>query len=125
MENIKQSDTTEHLIDAIIEGVRRKKGREIIDMDLSKLNNTECNHFIICHGNSNTQVEAIARSIEETVEEYTGQNVWHTDGYKNAQWILLDYSEIMVHIFQLEWRKHYDLEQLWADADFINYNSEN
>lgn len=125
MENIKQSDTTEHLIDAIIEGVRRKKGREIIDMDLSKLNNTECNHFIICHGNSNTQVEAIARSIEETVEEYTGQNVWYTDGYKNAQWILLDYSEIMVHIFQLEWRKHYDLEQLWADADFINYNSEN
>lgn len=125
MENIKQSDTTEHLIDAIIEGVRRKKGKEIVDMDLSKLNNTECDHFIICHGTSNTQVEAIARSIEETVEEYTGQNVWHTDGYKNAQWILLDYSEIMVHIFQLEWRKQYDLEQLWADADFITYNSEN
>jgi len=125
MENIKQSDTTTDLIDAIIEGVRRKKGHGILDLDLTKINNTECNHFIICHGTSNTQVEAIARSVEETVEEITGQNVWHTDGYKNAQWILLDYADIMVHIFQEEWRKHYDLEQLWADADFINYNSEN
>ncbi|HOO83392.1 MAG TPA: ribosome silencing factor [Prolixibacteraceae bacterium] len=125
MENIKQSDTTTDLIDAIIEGVRRKKGHGILDLDLTKINNTECNHFIICHGTSNTQVEAIARSVEETVEEITGQNVWHTDGYKNAQWILLDYADIMVHVFQEEWRKHYDLEQLWADADFINYNSEN
>ncbi|HPR59976.1 MAG TPA: ribosome silencing factor [Prolixibacteraceae bacterium] len=125
MENIKQSDTTTDLIDAIIEGVRRKKGHGILDLDLTKINNTECNHFIICHGTSNTQVEAIAGSVEETVEEITGQNVWHTDGYKNAQWILLDYADIMVHVFQEEWRKHYDLEQLWADADFINYNSEN
>ncbi|MBN2263978.1 MAG: ribosome silencing factor [Prolixibacteraceae bacterium] len=125
MENIKQTDTTTDLIEAIIEGVRRKKGHGILDLDLTKINNTECNHFIICHGTSNTQVEAIARSVEETVEEITGQNVWHTDGYKNAQWILLDYSDIMVHVFQEEWRKHYDLEQLWADADFITYNSEN
>lgn len=125
MENIKQTDTTTDLIEAIIEGVRRKKGHGILDLDLTKINNTECNHFIICHGTSNTQVEAIARSVEETVEEITGQNVWHTDGYKNAQWILLDYADIMVHVFQEEWRKHYDLEQLWADADFITYNSEN
>ena len=125
MENIKQTDTTTDLIEAIIEGVRRKKGHGIIDLDLTKINNTECNHLIICHGTSNTQVEAIARSVEETVEEITGQNVWHTDGYKNAQWILLDYADIMVHVFQEEWRKHYDLEQLWADADFITYNSEN
>jgi ribosome-associated protein len=124
MDNIKEKGTID-LLDAIIEGVRRKKGREIIDLDLSKIHNTECNHFIICHGTSNTQVEAIARSVEETVEEITGQNVWHTDGYKNAQWILLDYADIMVHIFQEDWRKHYDLEQLWADAEFINYNSEN
>lgn len=125
MENIKQTDTTINLLDAIIEGVRRKKGRGILDLDLSKLDQTECDHFVICHGTSNTQVEAIARSVEETVEEITGQNVWHTDGYKNGQWILLDYADIMVHIFHEEWRKHYDLEQLWADADLNTYNSEN
>ena len=125
MEKVKQKNTKTHLIAAIIEGARRKKGLKILDLDLTKLNNTECSHFIICHGTSNTQVEAIAHSIEETVEEITGQDVWHTDGYKNAQWILLDYAEIMVHVFHEEWRKHYDLEQLWADAEFNNYNSEN
>jgi ribosome-associated protein len=122
-------DNTNHveqlLIEAIVEGVRRKKGEEIVKLDLSSLGGTECNHFIVCHGNSNTQVEAIARSVEETVEEITGENVWHTDGYRNAQWILLDYSNIMVHVFQKEYRSHYDLESLWADAKICNYNSEN
>lgn len=122
MENVKQS---KHLIEAIVEGVRRRKGQGIIELDLTELENTECNHFIICHGTSNTQVEAIAHSIEETVEEYTGESVWHTDGYRNAEWILLDYSNIMVHIFQEEWRKHYDLEHLWFDAKVKEYNSEN
>jgi ribosome-associated protein len=118
------SNQTNYLIEAIIEGVRRKKGKEIINLNLTKLENTECDHFIICHGNSNTQVEAIARSVEETVSEITGQKVWHTDGYRNAQWILLDYSDIMVHVFQEEWRKHYDLEALWADAGLRQFKSE-
>jgi ribosome-associated protein len=113
------------LIDAIIEGVRRKKGEGIINLDLRNLESTECDNFIICHGNSNTQVEAIARSVEETVEELTGNNVWHTDGYRNAQWILLDYADIMVHIFQKEQRSRFDFETLWADAKLIQYNSEN
>lgn len=125
MENIEQTNSTKHLIEAIIEGARRIKGKDILDLDLSRLEYTECNHFIICHGSSNTQVEAIARSIENTVKEMTGENVWHTDGYRNAQWILLDYSDIMVHIFQEEWRKHYDLENLWADANIKKYNIEN
>jgi ribosome-associated protein len=125
MDKIKESKSTNILIDAIIEGVRRKKGEGIIDMDLVKLNNTQCNHFIICHGNSNTQVEAIAQSIEDTVEELTGENVWHTDGYKNAQWILLDYSDVMVHVFQKDTRSLYDLESLWADAQIKTYKTDN
>lgn len=125
MDNTKQSNSSDYLIDAIIEGVKRRKGKEIVDLDLTRLGNTECNHFIICHGSSNTQVEAIARSVEETVEETIGENVLHTDGYRNAQWILLDYSDIMVHIFQEDWRKHYDLENLWADAKVKKYNTEN
>ncbi len=125
MDKIKESKSTNILIDAIIEGVRRKKGEGIIDMDLVKLNNTQCNHFIICHGNSNTQVEAIAQSIEDTVEELTGENVWHTDGYRNAQWILLDYSDVMVHVFQKDTRSLYDLESLWADAQIKTYKTDN
>lgn len=125
MDKIKESKSTNILIDAIIEGVRRKKGEGIIDMDLVKLNNTQCNHFIICHGNSNTQVEAIAQSIEDTVEELTGENVWHTDGYRNAQWILLDYSDVMVHVFQKDMRSLYDLESLWADAQIKTYKTDN
>jgi ribosome-associated protein len=124
--NVLEKEKSENLlIEAIVEGVRRKKGEEIINLDLTGIGNTECSHFIVCHGNSNTQVEAIARSVEETVEEFTGENVWHTDGYRNAQWILLDYCDIMVHVFQKEYRNHYDLESLWADAHVSNYNSDN
>jgi ribosome-associated protein len=119
------NNTSNTLIDAIVEGVRRKKGESIVDLDMIMLENSQCDHFIICHGNSNTQVEAIARSVEETVEEYTGQNAWHADGYRNAQWILLDYSNVMVHVFQKEFRNHYDLESLWADAQINIYKSEN
>ena len=125
MNEVKNYKSSNKLIDAIIEGVRRKKGESILDLDLAQLNNTQCNHFIICHGNSNTQVEAIARSVEETVEEITGENVWHTDGYRNAQWILLDYSDVMVHVFQKETRNYYDLESLWADAKIKTYKSDN
>lgn len=113
--SIKETET-EHLINAIVEGIQRKKGLELIKIDLTKINNTECKYFIICHGNSNTQVDAIAHSVEDTVEELINEKVWHTDGYRNSLWILLDYADIMVHIFQKEARKFYDLENLWADA---------
>ncbi|MDA3928723.1 MAG: ribosome silencing factor [Prolixibacteraceae bacterium] len=125
MENKNISGTTNQLIKSIIEGIQRLKGEVILDLDLTKLENTECNHFIICHGNSNTQVESIAKSVEDTVKEITGEKAWHTDGYRNAEWILLDYSDIMVHIFQKDIRGHYDLENLWADANIITYNEEN
>ncbi len=107
---------TEQLIDAIVEGIQRKKGVDIIKIDLTKINHTECKYFIICHGNSNTQVDAIARSVEETVEELINEKAWHVDGYRNSIWVLLDYADIMVHVFQKEARKFYDLENLWADA---------
>jgi ribosome-associated protein len=107
---------TEQLINAIVEGIQRKKGLELIKIDLTKINHTECKYFIICHGNSNTQVDAIAHSVEDTVVELINEKAWHTDGYRNSLWILLDYADIMVHIFQKEARKFYDLENLWADA---------
>ncbi|MFA9388837.1 MAG: ribosome silencing factor [Prolixibacteraceae bacterium] len=125
MENVNKTSSTHQLIDAVVEGLQRRKGEKIIDLDLTKLGHVECDHFIICHGNSNTQVDAIARSVEETVKEMTGENAIHTDGYRNSEWILLDYSDIMVHIFQKDLRGHYDLESLWADAKIKTFNTEN
>ena len=88
------------LIEAIIEGIQRKKGLDIINIDLQTLSNTECDNYIICHGTSNTHVDAIAHSVEETVEELKNEPVIHRDGYNQAQWMLLDYVYIMVHVFQ-------------------------
>jgi ribosome-associated protein len=112
---VKETET-EHLANAIVEGIQRKKGINIIKIDLTKINHTECKYFIICHGNSNTQVDAIAHSVEDTVEELINEKAWHKDGYKNSIWVLLDYADIMVHVFQKEARQFYDLENLWADA---------
>lgn len=125
MENKTISGSSKKLIKGIIEGIHKLKGEEVVDLDLTKLENTECNHYIICHAKSNTQVEAIARSVEKTVFETIGEKAWHTDGYQNAQWILLDYTDIMVHVFQKEVRSYYDIENLWADASVTVYNDEN
>jgi ribosome-associated protein len=116
-------NSQQDLINAIIEGIRRKKGLEIINIDLKKFNYSECDNFIICHGTSNTQVEAIANSVEETVLGLQNEPVWHSDGYKNAQWILLDYAYVMVHIFQEPFRRLYNLESLWADGNFYYIDS--
>lgn len=113
-----------NLVEAIIEGIQRKKGLEIVDIDLQVLNNTECDHYIICHGTSNTHVDAIAHSVEETVEELKNEPAWHRDGYKQAQWILIDYANIMVHVFLEPVRRLYDLEGLWADGRILNIDAD-
>jgi ribosome-associated protein len=104
------------IVDAAIEGIRRLKGRKIALIDLTTIHHTECGYFIICHGTSNIQAEGIGHSVEETVKEMTGLKTWHKDGYRNAIWILLDYGDVMVHVFREDARNFYDLENLWADA---------
>lgn len=116
---------TDKTIEAILEGIRRIKGKEITLIDLSTIHHTECDWFIICHGNSSTQTDSIAHSVEETVEELTGIKTWHTDGYKNSIWILLDYGNIMVHVFQKSAREFYKLEELWSDASLTKIEEEN
>jgi len=112
----KKQVATAQILDASIEGIRRIKGKKVAIIDLTTVHHTECSYFIICHGTSNTQVDAIAHSVEETVEELTGTAVWHKDGYRNAIWVLLDYGDVMVHVFREEARNFYSLESLWADA---------
>lgn len=121
----RSTDTTEITKDAILEGIKKIKGRNISVVDLNTIQHSECGYFIICHGSSNTQVDSIAQSVEDTVKEQTGEKVWHSEGYKNSIWVLLDYGEIVVHVFQEQARDFYNLEGLWADAKVTQIDSEN
>jgi len=109
---------TDILVDVVIKGIQEKKGEEIVSLSLKKLENVICNYFIICHADSTTQVKAIAESIQKFVEENLQERVWKKEGFENAQWIILDYADVVVHVFQKPYRDYYRLEELWADADF-------
>ncbi len=104
----------------IIHAIENKKGRDIVVIDLENIENSICDYFIICHATSGRQVEAIANSIDEKVKQELDINPWNTEGYKNAEWIVLDYIDSIVHVFLDEKRNFYQLEKLWADAEQIN-----
>lgn len=116
--------STEELKRWIIEGIQSRKGKDILYLDLSAIENSVTDSFIICHGDSTTQVAAIGDSVMQIVEEKLHEDVWHTEGYENAQWVLLDYGSIVVHIFQKYYRDFYNLEDLWADAKIQVINEE-
>lgn len=107
---------TKKLIDAVIEGIQEKKGRNIVVVDLSEIYDTLTNYLIICEGNSPTQVAAITDSVKEFARKKTGAKPTATDGTLNNIWVALDYSEVAVHIFVPDAREYYDLEGLWEDA---------
>jgi ribosome-associated protein len=111
----KKSDS-EKLTDLIIKGITDKKAKDIVILDLQEIDNAIADFFIICHGTSRTQVEAIADAAIETTLKKIKSKPWHREGYENAEWILLDYVDVVVHIFQQEVREFYQLEKLWADA---------
>lgn len=108
----------------IIEAIREKKGHEIVTIDLSGVENSICECFIICHGESVTQVGAIAESIEKKMKEEAGIRAHHVEGLRNSQWVLIDYFDILVHIFQEEFRSFYRLEELWADGKVAKVEEE-
>lgn len=108
---------TELLTDAIVEGILEVKGRNISVLNLKDIYNRVCDYFIICQADSNTQVNAIAGSVEEMVKKITGERPYRKEGFENSEWILVDYVTVVVHIFQTEVRNFYNLESLWADAE--------
>ena len=112
----KNTVTAEEVIKQIIEGVQEKKGKEIVVVDMLELGNSICDYFVICQGNSPTQVSAIADSIADMVRENCGRKPYAIDGLRNAQWVAMDYGDILVHVFLPDVRKFYDIEHLWADA---------
>ncbi|MFC2112787.1 ribosome silencing factor [Bacteroidota bacterium] len=108
---------TDLLGKSIIEYIKEKKGGNIVHIDLSKTDNTVCEFFIITHADSTTQVKSIAKHIENSLKEKFGIRAYHSEGYENAQWVLLDYNSILVHVFLENIREYYKLEELWADAE--------
>lgn len=112
------------LLSTIIDAIKNKKGKNIVSLDLRKLDGAICSYFVVCNADSTTQVSAIADGIEEKVQEALGQKVWRVDGKPNSVWIAMDYIDIVVHIFQTDLREFYKLEDLWADAKSKSYQYE-
>lgn len=104
------------LITEIIKGIEEVKGGNITILDLRDIENTVCDYFVLCDGNSNTQVNAISGSIQKVVSKALKEKPWHVEGESNAEWVLLDYVNVVVHVFQKHVREFYSLEELWGDA---------
>ena len=104
----------------VVRGMQDKKASDIVVLNLKELKNAVADYFIICSANSDTQIEAVARSVEEEIEKVTGESPWQTEGRTNREWVLLDYVDVVVHVFLRDRRKFYALEELWGDAD-ISY----
>ncbi|MDH3381954.1 MAG: ribosome silencing factor [Flavobacteriaceae bacterium] len=112
----KEHISADQLISVIISSIEDVKGNEINILDLRDIENTVCDYFIICEGTSNTQVNAISNSIQKKVSKELKDHPWHVEGADNAEWILLDYVNVVVHVFQKHIRDYYDIESLWGDA---------
>lgn len=112
----KNKVSADQLITVIIKGIEEVKGEDIQLFDLREIDNTVTDYFIICTGNSNTQVSAISGSIQKMVSKELQDKPWHVEGEANAEWILMDYVNVVVHVFQKSVREFYDIEGLWGDA---------
>ena len=120
----KQKVSTDQLVTHIIKGIEEIKGQDIQILDLREIENTVCDYFIICNGTSNTQVNAIVGSIQKTVSKALKEKAWHIEGRDNAEWVLMDYVHIVVHVFQKHIREFYDIEGLWGDAKTVKIKSD-
>ena len=113
---IKNTSDSDLLIGLIIKGMEKIKGENINLLDLRNIENAFCDYFVICDGNSNTQVNAITNSISKIVSKEIMEKPYQIEGSENAEWILMDYINVVVHIFQKHKREYYDVENLWGDA---------
>ena len=120
---IKKKSSPDELIALIIKGMEDIKGENISLLDLRKIENTVFDYFIICNGNSNTQVNAIISSIQKIVSKGIKEKPYHIEGAENAEWVLMDYVNVVAHVFQKKTREYYDIENLWGDAKITMMNS--
>ncbi len=115
--NVRKLNNEERLRNCIIEGMQEKKAKEIVCIDLRSIKNAVTDFFVICHADSKAHIDAIAKSVEEFVYKKQGEDPFHHEGKANSEWILLDYLNVVVHIFRQEQREFYGIERLWADAE--------
>jgi ribosome-associated protein len=112
----KNTVSTDVLLTNIIKGIEEVKGNDIDILDLRAIDTAVCDYFVICSGTSNTQVNAIVNSVQKLVSKELKDKPWHVEGTDNAEWVLMDYVSIVVHVFQKEIREYYNIEGLWGDA---------
>lgn len=123
MSKKKNTEISNKLAEVIVFGMQEKKACDIVKLDLRDIHATLSDYFVICHADSHAQIQAIAKSVEEEVYKSFGQDVWRKEGQENGEWILLDYVDVVVHIFKGEKRSHYRIEDLWGDAKIQSYQS--
>lgn len=122
---LKKNDlTSTELSQQVVEGMHEKKAENVVVLDLRKIHNAIADFFVIASGNSDTQIDAIADSVEEVVHKKSGQNPYNREGKQNKEWILLDYVDVVVHVFKKDVRSFFDIEALWGDADFLYYGDD-
>ena len=114
------NNESKQIIDTIIDGIQEKKGKAITVVNMEKLGNSICDYFVICQGNSPAQVGAITDSVEDFLRREHKRKPYAIDGLRNAQWVAMDYGDILVHIFLPDTRAFYDIDHLWADAEITN-----
>ncbi|MFD0940311.1 ribosome silencing factor [Pedobacter boryungensis] len=119
----KTANLSTYLSEIAVHGIQEKKGNDIVRLDLRELNSSVSDYFIVCNADSSTQVKAIADSVEDEIYKLTKTNPWHKEGLENAEWIVLDYFDIVVHIFKTEKRDFYGIEDLWGDAESTSFKS--
>ncbi len=122
MKKTSRKADTEKLVKEIINGLLEKKGKHIVTLDLRKIENAVTDFYVVCSGDSNTHVNALAGSVEQEVRKALKDKPWHVEGTSNAEWVLMDYVNVVVHIFQRTPREHYNIEGLWADAIVKEYD---
>jgi ribosome-associated protein len=122
MKEKKVTESSDKLLSCVIKSMQDKKGSEILSLNLQKIHAAVTDYFVICHANSKNQVKAIADHIIDNVLAETGIKTYHFEGFENSEWILIDYLDIVVHVFLNTTRSFYQLEDLWADAEIIAYD---
>jgi ribosome-associated protein len=109
-------EQTKELVETITKGIQEKKGTGIVVADLDGIEGTICRYFVVCQGNTPTQVDAIAESVDDMVRKELQEKPVRVVGLENALWVAMDYTDVLVHVFVPDMREYYDLEHLWADA---------
>ncbi|MEM6736037.1 MAG: ribosome silencing factor [Bacteroidota bacterium] len=122
-QNLDEEASSNVLSNWVVEGMLEKKAQDVVIVDLRNINHAIADFFVICSGNSDTQIDAISESIEEEIQKRSKQNPWKKEGQQNKEWILLDYVDVVAHVFNKEKRSFYGLEELWGDAKITKIDS--